>query len=57
VRFQSRTIVAPGRSEHSFAEHRTIVKAVAAGDPDEAEAAMRRHLLAVTQALREQVSR
>ncbi|HEY5187826.1 MAG TPA: GntR family transcriptional regulator [Solirubrobacteraceae bacterium] len=57
VRFQYRTIMAPGRSERSFAEHRAIVDAVAAGDPDGAETAMRRHLLAVTQALREQVSR
>jgi DNA-binding GntR family transcriptional regulator len=53
VRFQYRTILVPGRSERSFAEHSAIVEAVAAGDPDAAEAAMRGHLEHVTTALRE----
>jgi DNA-binding GntR family transcriptional regulator len=53
VRFQYRTILVPGRSERSFAEHTAIVEAVATGDPDAAEAAMRRHLGHVTDALRE----
>jgi DNA-binding GntR family transcriptional regulator len=53
VRFQFRTILAPGRSEQSFAEHCAIVEAVAAHDPDDAEAAMRRHLSHVTEALRQ----
>ena len=53
VRYQYRTILLPGRSEHSFAEHRAIVEAVAAGDPDAAEAAMRTHLSHVAEALRE----
>jgi DNA-binding GntR family transcriptional regulator len=44
VRFQFRTILVPGRPERSFAEHTAIVDAVAARDPDAAEAAMRRHL-------------
>jgi DNA-binding GntR family transcriptional regulator len=44
VRFQYRTILHPGRPEQSFAEHAAIVDALAAGDPDAAEAAMRRHL-------------
>jgi DNA-binding GntR family transcriptional regulator len=52
VRFQYRTIMLPGRTEHSFEEHSAIVDAVAAGDPDAAEAAMRRHLSQVTEALR-----
>jgi DNA-binding GntR family transcriptional regulator len=52
VRFQYRTILLPGRSERSFAEHRAIVDAVAAGDPDAAEAAMRTHLSHVADALR-----
>ena len=56
VRFQYRTILVPGRAERSFAEHTTIVEAVATGDPDAAEAAMRRHLAAATEALRESVS-
>jgi DNA-binding GntR family transcriptional regulator len=53
VRFQYRTILVPGRSELSFAEHSAIVDAVAAGDPDAAEQAMRVHLGHVTDALRE----
>lgn len=52
VRFQYRTILVPGRSEQSFAEHTAIVEAVAAGDADAAEAAMRTHLGHVTAALR-----
>jgi DNA-binding GntR family transcriptional regulator len=52
VRFQYRTILLPGRTERSFAEHSAIVDAVAAGDPDAAEAAMRRHLSRVADALR-----
>jgi DNA-binding GntR family transcriptional regulator len=52
VRFQYRTVLLPGRSEHSYAEHANIVEAIAAGDPDAAEEAMRRHLLHVAEALR-----
>jgi DNA-binding GntR family transcriptional regulator len=52
VRFQYRTILLPGRSEHSFGEHSAIVDAIAAGDPDAAERAMRRHLSHVAEALR-----
>jgi DNA-binding GntR family transcriptional regulator len=52
VRFQFRTILVPGRSERSFGEHTAIVDAIAARDPDAAEAAMRRHLSHVTSALR-----
>ena len=52
VRFQYRTVLLPGRSQHSYAEHADIVEAIAAGDPDAAEEAMRRHLLHVADALR-----
>jgi DNA-binding GntR family transcriptional regulator len=52
VRYQYRTILLPGRSERSFAEHEAIVEAVAAGDPDAAETAMRTHLSHVAEALR-----
>lgn len=52
VRFQYRTILLPGRSDHSFAEHEAIVDAVASGDPEPAEAAMRTHLSQVADALR-----
>jgi DNA-binding GntR family transcriptional regulator len=54
VRFQYRTILLPGRSERSFAEHAEIIAAVAAGDGDRAEAAMRIHLSSVANALRRQ---
>jgi DNA-binding GntR family transcriptional regulator len=52
VRFQFRTILAPGRPERSLEEHAAIVDAVAAGDPDAAERAMRTHLSHVADALR-----
>jgi DNA-binding GntR family transcriptional regulator len=52
VRFQYRTIMLPGRTERSFEEHSAIIDAVAAGDPDAAEKAMRRHLSHVAEALR-----
>ena len=54
VRFQYRTILLPGRSERSFAEHAELVAAVAAGDGERAEAAMRTHLSSVANALRQQ---
>lgn len=52
VRFQFRTVLLPGRSERSFAEHSAIVEAIAARDPDAAEQAMEQHLLRVAEALR-----
>jgi DNA-binding GntR family transcriptional regulator len=52
VRFQYRTIMLPGRSERSFGEHSAIVGAIAAGDSDAAEQAMRTHLSHVAEALR-----
>jgi 4-hydroxy-4-methyl-2-oxoglutarate aldolase len=51
VRFQYRTILVPGRSEHSYSEHEAIVEAIARHDPDAAEAAMRAHLSHVAAAL------
>ncbi|MDG4828476.1 GntR family transcriptional regulator [Solwaraspora sp. WMMD1047] len=44
VRYQFRTILVPGRAARSLAEHTAIVEAIADGDPDAAETAMRRHL-------------
>jgi DNA-binding GntR family transcriptional regulator len=55
VRLQFRTILLPGRSTASHKEHRTIVEAVAKGDPDAAEQAVRRHLFAVADALTDSV--
>ena len=57
VRFQYRTIMLPGRSECSVAEHAAIVDAVATGDADTAETAMRAHLTHVAEALRSAASR
>jgi DNA-binding GntR family transcriptional regulator len=54
VRFEYRTILLPGRSRSSLAEHTAIVDAVAAGDPGAAESAMRLHLSHVADALRAQ---
>jgi DNA-binding GntR family transcriptional regulator len=51
VRYQYRTILIPGRSAASIAEHAAIVEAVIAGRPDEAEAAMRNHLFNVAQSV------
>jgi DNA-binding GntR family transcriptional regulator len=53
VRFQFRTVLAPGRPERSLAEHDRIVSAIAAGDSAGAEQAMREHLTNVTYALAE----
>lgn len=52
VRYQYRTILIPGRSAASVEEHAAIVEAVIAGRPDDADAAMRRHLFNVAQAVR-----
>jgi DNA-binding GntR family transcriptional regulator len=53
VRFQYRTILLPGRGELSAAEHDAIVDAIAAGDGDAAEDAMRAHLSHIADALRD----
>ncbi len=51
VRYQFRTILIPGRPTASQAEHAAIVEAVIAREPEKAEAAMRRHLFNVADAL------
>lgn len=51
VRYQYRTILVPGRPGASVAEHAAIVEAVTAGNEDEAELAMRRHLFNVAEAV------
>lgn len=51
VRYQYRTILIPGRPARSLAEHTAIVEAVVEGRPDDAESAMRHHLLSVAQAV------
>ncbi len=52
VRFQFRTILVPGRPGKSHAEHRAIVDAVVEGRGEDAERAMRAHLLNVALTLR-----
>src|SRR3954449_2647709 len=52
VRYQYRTVLLPGRPQRSYREHTAIVDAIAAGDGEGAERAMRRHLSQVAQALR-----
>ena len=44
VRYQFRTVLASGRPQKSLAEHQRIVSAIAAGDREAAELAMREHL-------------
>jgi DNA-binding GntR family transcriptional regulator len=44
VMTQARLAMTPGEIERSQREHREILQAVLAGDPDAAETAMRRHL-------------
>jgi DNA-binding GntR family transcriptional regulator len=51
VRFQFRTVLAPGRPPKSLAEHDRIVSAIVAHDRAGAEQAMRDHLTNVTFAL------
>jgi len=52
VRFQYRTVLLPGRPDRSHREHTAIVDAIATGDAEGAERAMRRHLSHVAEALR-----
>lgn len=51
VRYQYRTILIPGRPAASQEEHAAIVAAIVARKPEQAEEAMRRHLLNVAEAL------
>jgi DNA-binding GntR family transcriptional regulator len=55
VRFQYRTILLPGRSRRSLAEHEAIVAGICAGDAKAAERGMRAHLRAAVEALRQVV--
>ena len=57
VRFQFRTVLAPGRPQASLAEHQAIVSAIAAGDRAGAERAMREHLTNVAATLAEVATR
>jgi DNA-binding GntR family transcriptional regulator len=52
LRFQFHTMLRPGRPQRSLHEHEAIFAAIAAHDPDGAEAAMREHLEEVVENLR-----
>lgn len=52
VRFQFRTILVPGRAQHSLSEHTALVDAISRHDPDAASAAMTAHLSGVARTLR-----
>ena len=53
VRHQFQLAMHPGRAAVSLPQHLDIIEAVCAGDPDAAEAAMRRHLRSVIDTLPE----
>jgi DNA-binding GntR family transcriptional regulator len=57
IRFQYRTILQPGRPDRSLHEHAVIVEALASGDPDASEAAMREHLSRVVETLQQAIAR
>jgi DNA-binding GntR family transcriptional regulator len=57
IRFQYRTILQPGRPDRSLREHAEIVDALASGDPDRSEAAMREHLSRVVETLKQAIAR
>jgi DNA-binding GntR family transcriptional regulator len=52
VRHQFQLALRPGRPEKSLSEHLAIIDAIAGRRPDDAEAAARRHLSSVIEALR-----
>jgi DNA-binding GntR family transcriptional regulator len=53
VRHQFRLAMHPGRAAVSLVQHQQIIDALCAGDPDAAEAAVRRHLRSVIETLPE----
>jgi DNA-binding GntR family transcriptional regulator len=57
VRFQFRTVLAPGRAPRSIEEHGAIVAAIAEGGREAAEQAMHVHLSHVAETLGEPLSR
>jgi DNA-binding GntR family transcriptional regulator len=56
VSFQYRSILQPGRADRSIHEHEELVEAIAGGDGDAAEAAMREHLGEALAALKESIA-
>jgi DNA-binding GntR family transcriptional regulator len=52
ARLHVRTILIPGRSEKSLVEHTAILEALKAGDGEAAEAALRKHMSSLREAIR-----
>lgn len=52
IRYQFRTVLVPGRSQSSFQEHMEIYKAIASRNESEAEIAVRRHVSAVRETIK-----
>lgn len=52
IRYQFRTVLVPGRSQSSFNEHMEIYKAIASRNEGEAEIAVRRHVSAVRETIK-----
>ena len=46
-KYNTRTILVPGRADHSFAEHNAILDAIRRHSPEDAEKAMRYHIAQV----------
>ena len=46
-KYNTRTILVPGRADHSFAEHSAILEAIRNHSPEDAEKAMRNHIAQV----------
>jgi DNA-binding GntR family transcriptional regulator len=53
VRYRFRTILVPGRSQHSFGEHSAILSALREGSTKAAEDAMRKHIEGVARTMSE----
>ena len=55
-KYNTKTILVPGRGDHSYAEHEAILNAIRAGDAAAAEACMRRHVEHVRKTFEENFS-
>lgn len=55
-KYNTKTILVPGRGDHSYAEHEAILNAIRAGDAAAAEACMRRHVESVRKTFEENFS-
>ena len=55
-KYNTKTILVPGRGDHSYAEHEAILNAIRAGDAASAEACMRRHVEHVRKTFEENFS-